>query len=325
MSTGVRRGSRRFLTAIAVGGLAACLCAVAAGPAVAATASKISSRGTTAAADAARSARAVAAARTAMEHLKVGMHATDHRLPSTRLQANDHLLPSRVPSISNSTVASNNWSGYADDNTQRNSYTQVSGSWTVPAVICGSNTSAASFWVGLDGYNSGTVEQAGTSALCDDGTASYYTWWEMYPTDTEQIVGDTVSPGDSIYAQVVDEGGGNYALQVTDYSNPADSLYTVQSCAATCADASAEWIAEAPFSQFGFLPLADYQSWSVTGATVTSGSPPAGTAAGYAAQGTITSFPDDSFSMYNPDTGDGLSVPGPVSGGGFTTYWSDST
>jgi hypothetical protein len=137
----------------------------------------------------------------------------------------------------------------------------------------------------------------------------------MYPTTPyEQLVGDTVSPGDSIYAQVVDVGGGNYALQLADYSNPADSFYTVQSCASGCADASAEWIAEAPSGLFGTLPLADYQSWSLTGASVTSGY-----------QGNITSFPDDYILMLNSSTGDILSFPSWTAGSDFITYWGNST
>jgi hypothetical protein len=105
VSTGVKYRSRRFLTAIAVGGLAAGLCAGAAGSAAAGTSSTISSARTTTAAHAAssaRSARAMAAARAALEHLKVGLHATGHRLPSTGLQA-IHRLSLQASSNSNFT------------------------------------------------------------------------------------------------------------------------------------------------------------------------------------------------------------------------------
>jgi putative intracellular protease/amidase len=310
---------KRFLTAIAVGGLTAGLCAGAAGSAAAGTSSTNSSARTTTAAHAAssaRSARALAAARAELEHLKVGLHATDHRLPSTGLQAFGHRLSLHASSISTFTLRkSRNWSGFADDNTQGNTYTQVGAHWTEPAVICGSSLSLVTFWVGLDGLNSGTVEQVGTGAECYQGNAYYYTWWEMYPTNAEQVVGLTVSPGDSIDAQVVDEGGGNYSLEVTDQSNPADSFSTTQSCAAVCADASAEWVAEAPSGSNGVFPLADYQSWSVSGATATSGS-----------QGTVTSFPYEWVFMFNLNTGDLLSYPaGYPSGGNFTTTWLNSS
>jgi hypothetical protein len=164
--------------------------------------------------------------------------------------------------------AARNWSGWSDDDTQGNSYTQVGASWTVPAISCSGGLSGVDLWVGLDGLTDGTVEQAGTGAQCFDGVPFYYTWWEMYPTNSVQIVGETVSPGDSIYAQVVDQGGGNYSLHVADYSNSANSFFTTQACPNDCADASAEWIAEAPEGSGYVLPLADYGTWSVTAATM---------------------------------------------------------
>jgi hypothetical protein len=89
---------------------------------------------------------------------------------------------------------STNWSGYVDTNSGGHTYSEVSGNWTEPTATCTSTNSDAAFWVGLDGFTSATVEQAGTLAVCGDGTASYYTWWEMYPTDALQIVGETVNP-----------------------------------------------------------------------------------------------------------------------------------
>jgi len=51
----------------------------------------------------------------------------------------------------------------------------------------------------FDGFNNGTVEQAGTAATCSygaDPTPSYYAWWEMYPTNNIQVAPLNVSPGD---------------------------------------------------------------------------------------------------------------------------------
>src|SRR6185369_1208757 len=47
---------------------------------------------------------------------------------------------------------STNWAGYAVAGSR---YTSVSASWTQPAVSCTSTNTWSSFWVGLDGYNSG--------------------------------------------------------------------------------------------------------------------------------------------------------------------------
>ena len=56
-------------------------------------------------------------------------------------------------------------------------------------MTCTSATSLAAFWVGIDGYSSSSVEQDGTLVECYRGTAYYYTWWEMYPTNAIQVVG----------------------------------------------------------------------------------------------------------------------------------------
>jgi hypothetical protein len=255
-------------------------------------------------------ARAMAAARNAIRHLKIGEHATAHRAATHRASAH------AVRITGQNQVETYNWSGYADDNSAGNTYTEVAGSWTEPAVSCtsDSDTELAAFWVGIDGYSTDSVEQDGTLAECYDGAVYYYTWWEMYPSNAIQVVGDTLSPGDSIYAYAADEGGGNYYLSVTDYSNSADSFSTEQSCS-DCADGSAEWIAEAPSGGGGIYPLPDYGTWTVSGATVTSGY-----------QGVISSFPDDEITMID-SSGNPESVPGPLNstGDGFTTYWESSS
>ena len=54
-------------------------------------------------------------------------------------------------------TSSTNWSGYA---AASGTYTSVSASWAQPAGTCTSRTAQySSFWVGLDGYSSGRVEQ----------------------------------------------------------------------------------------------------------------------------------------------------------------------
>ena len=54
-------------------------------------------------------------------------------------------------------TSSTNWSGYAADS---GTYTSVSASWVQPTGTCSSRTDQySSFWVGLDGYSSDSVEQ----------------------------------------------------------------------------------------------------------------------------------------------------------------------
>jgi len=150
------------------------------------------------------------------------------------------------------------------------------------------------------------VEQDGTLAQCYHGSAYYYTWWEMYPTNSIQTVGTAVRPGDSISASVV-RSGSTYTLKVTDSTRSGDSFSTSQSCSG-CANSSAEWIAEAPSGRQGILPLANFGTWTESGATVNSG--------------VISSFPDDEITMVN-SSGSVKAQPGPLngSGSGFTVTW----
>lgn len=71
------------------------------------------------------------------------------------------------------TASSTNWSGYA---VLGSSFTSAQGSWIVPTANCSGvrGEQYAAFWVGLDGYNSDTVEQTGTLSDCQGKTPSYY-------------------------------------------------------------------------------------------------------------------------------------------------------
>lgn len=245
-------------------------------------------------------AQAAQVARQALRHLSVGQHAADHRVSRPSL---------RVKGLSQ--VQSTNWAGYADTGS---GFSTVTGSWTEPGVSCTSTTSLAAFWVGIDGYSSSSVEQDGTLIECYRGAAYYYTWWEMYPTNAIQVVGSTLHAGDSITASVV-RSGTSYTLKVTDSSRSADSFSTTQTCS-SCANSSAEWIAEAPSGSSGVYPLSDFSSWTESGATVKAGS----------TSGVISSFTDDELTMIN-SSGATKALPGALnsSGNGFGVTWERSS
>jgi Peptidase A4 family len=246
------------------------------------------------------SARAAAVARATLKHLAIGQHASNHLASRPTL---------RVKGLSQ--VTSTNWSGYADTS---ETFSSLAGSWTEPSVSCTSTTSLAAFWVGIDGYSSDSVEQDGTLVECYEDTAYYYTWWEMYPTNDIQVVGETLKAGDSITASVV-RSGTSYTLKVTDSTHTADSFSTTRTCS-SCANSSAEWIAEAPSGSSGVYPLSDFHSWSLTGATVSTTS----------TSGAISTFPDDEITM--TDSAKNVEAqPGALnsSGNGFGVTWDRSS
>jgi len=161
-------------------------------------------------------------------------------------------------------VDSENWSGYAVTGT---SFTQALGSWTVPEVNCSetpatrSTNAYASFWVGIDGYTSSTVEQIGTDSDCDytsDGSVPiYYAWYEFYPANAYEITGVEVSPGNQISAEV-SYSGSEFTVEITNETT-GQSFSKTESIR-KAKRTSAEWIAEAPCCARGgnFLPLSDF-------------------------------------------------------------------
>jgi Peptidase A4 family len=255
----------------------------------------------TAGASQAPGAAAARAALSSIRLFKIGHHSPDLRVPTSQRE---------IDGVSQ--VESTNWSGYADTGS---GFSQAAGSWTEPSASCSRNTTSyAAFWVGIDGYSSSTVEQDGTIIECLRGHAYQYSWWEMYPTNDIQVVGSSVAAGDSITASVV-RSGTSYTLAVTDSTHPANSFSTNQSCS-DCANTSAEWIAEAPSGSSGILPLADFGSWTETGATVTEGS----------TSGVISSFTDDEITMVD-SSGRVKAQPGALngSGNGFGVTWERSS
>ena len=111
--------------------------------------------------------------------------------------------PDRV--IDNVTVSeSTNWSGYA---VTGSGFTNAKGSWTVPSVNCSATPNTySSFWVGIDGWTSSTVEQTGTDSDCSGTTPSYYAWYEFYPKGSYLISSVPVAPGNKMSAEVVYSG-----------------------------------------------------------------------------------------------------------------------
>jgi hypothetical protein len=247
-----------------------------------------------------KNAQAKAAAVAFVKTLRVGFHSHSHPVIGH--------ARSQVSALTQ--VTSTNWSGYADTGS---SFSAVSASWTEPTPSCsGRTTSLAAFWVGIDGYSSSSVEQDGTLIECYHGSTYQYTWWEMYPTNAIQVVGQSLAAGDAITASVT-RSGTSYTLKVTDSTHSANSFTTTQSCSASsCVDSSAEWIAEAPSGSGGVEPLAKFSTWSDASSAVTEGS----------TAGVISSFTDDEITMI---TSSGATEAQPSAlngaGNGFTVTW----
>jgi hypothetical protein len=198
---------------------------------------------------------------------------------------------------------SSNWSGYAVTG-GTNAFNSVSASWTEPSASC-SGRAFSSFWVGLDGFNSQSVEQTGTDSDCGlGGNPKYYGWYEMFPAAPVNF-SNPVSPGDSMSASVT-VSGDNYTLSLTD--NTQGWNQTIHQAQSGLSNSSAEVITEAPSSGSGVLPLADFGTVNYSGASAN------GTAMG--------SLSPTQIIMVGAN-GDKDSTSG-ISGGSFSNTWISS-
>jgi hypothetical protein len=242
---------------------------------------------------------------------------------STRVSSNGP----REAGTTNST--STNWAGYAV--TAPTPFTDVKGSWTQPAANCSSaaastsngkggngngggsgkaHSTYSSFWVGIDGYSSNTVEQTGTDADCTGTTPAYYGWYEFYPAVPVNFT-NTVLPGDAMSGEV-SVANGQVTITLTDATQ--HWVQTATQALKNYALSSAEWIAEAPSSGH-VLPLADFGTATFTGASATGG----GTT------GSISAFTNDPITMATK-TGQVKASTSALSpdGSSFTVTWQSN-
>jgi Peptidase A4 family len=149
---------------------------------------------------------------------------------------------------------STNWSGYAVTG-GTGAFSSISASWTEPTGHCSGSRKYSSFWVGLDGFNSNSVEQTGSEVDCSGRTALYYSWYEMFPAAPVNYT-NTVRPGDHFTASVTFSGTSTYTLTISD-TTQGWSHSTVKNQSGL-SRSSAEVITEAPSSSSGVLPLANF-------------------------------------------------------------------
>jgi Peptidase A4 family len=160
-------------------------------------------------------------------------------------QAVFHGAPMIPVSVRNASVQSSNWGGYAVTGAS-GSVTAALASWTVPSATCGSaETSYSSFWVGIDGFSSSTVEQTGTDSDCSNGVATYYAWYEFYPKPSRGIGSISVHPGDEIGAVVVYSAKtGLFTDAIRDFTT--GQQFSTSSAVSGAQRSSAEFILESP-------------------------------------------------------------------------------
>jgi hypothetical protein len=201
---------------------------------------------------------------------------------SSRLSTHP-MIPARLPAtpaaasaIGNvRTIGSNNWSGYAV--TRRGvKFRKVTAKIIVPFLRCKKTPGTfSSAWVGLDGFNSRTVEQDGISANCTRRSKPRYAaWWGVFPRPEVQTR-MVVRPGDSITATVTfNPRTRRYRMTVTDNTRHHHFSVSRKCAGSLCKRSSAEFISEAPtlITRSGLVQssLADYGRERFAHVTITS-------------------------------------------------------
>lgn len=138
-------------------------------------------------------------------------------------------------------------------------FTCVSGAWIVPAVVPPAGSGDGDWWsvawVGIDGYNSPDVLQAGTGQHVKRSggvvTTEYFAWYEWYPNNWTEISNLAVHPGDAISTLVrytgMQNGVGQGTATVSNLTTGQSATVALTAPAGTTLSGNcAEWIMERP-------------------------------------------------------------------------------
>jgi hypothetical protein len=118
-----------------------------------------------------------------------------------------------------------NWSGYAQVATRRHTFTSVTDTIVVPTVTSSmAGTQEAADWIGIGGYGSPTLVQAGVQTVASTAnnqtTVTYDAWTEVLPQN-ENPLPLIISAGDTVTVMVQETATNTWLLLVRDGSQVA--------------------------------------------------------------------------------------------------------
>lgn len=199
-----------------------------------------------------------------------------HSLP-TQQSLSIRQLKNNVSTISlpANTQKSSNWAGYIDTPTsESSSYTNISGSWTIPNISSDQQDAVAGQWIGLGGSSSSDLLQMGTLEEVENGQVEAEVFWEKLPDVAQNIISVPVNSTINVSISKSSNSTWNLTFTVTTPSGETKTQTistTLDSSYEEGIGTSAEWISEDPSNANNQLyPLADmgtvkYQSAAVNG------------------------------------------------------------
>ena len=224
---------------------------------------------------------------------------------------------------------SSNWSGYVLPSSTI--LTQATAEWVVPHLNCVDTPNAqAGTWVGIGGMTwptggtSGSLFQTGTANNCVNGVQKESAWFELFPymSTYSLIFSDfSITAGDTILGKVGINTEGQWVAVLEDLTTGIQGVYEV----------GVGWDVSTIATNSLIVPLQQYGSgWSYSGGYSAEWIVEPGTSfANYGSEAFTnlgTSIPSWSLTASDAEeivqNGVTLSVPGAVSGDGFTVTYT---
>ncbi|HTD14222.1 MAG TPA: G1 family glutamic endopeptidase [Chthoniobacterales bacterium] len=206
-----------------------------------------------------------------------GVTAPQRRIQPQLRQTNKFHGPARLrgssrapqPNTNSILVESTNWSGYsiyASTDPFRASYLYAY--YIVPVAqqafgACTGSWDYSAQWVGIDGFVSNDVLQAGTEAdaYCSGGNKSQYygAWIEWFPLPETQISNFIVEAGDVMYVEVWNTSATQGNAYMVDFTRGESVALTFNAPSGTAlVGDSVEWIVERPEVGNSLATLTNY-------------------------------------------------------------------
>jgi hypothetical protein len=158
--------------------------------------------------------------------------------------------PLRAAAARSANATSTNWSGSAVFATAGDSIGWIEGEWTVPDPSDphgGQSSYYSSAWVGIDGWGSPDVLQAGTASSLVNGSKHVYAWWEWFPDFEVAISNFPVSAGDTMYCLICATSPTAATIYLTNDSTDQHTSFSITAPSGTSLQGNVgEWIVETP-------------------------------------------------------------------------------
>jgi Peptidase A4 family len=220
------------------------------------------------------------------------------------------------------------WAGYVAPADKNVTLRYVAADFNVPSLNCPNSRvgsqgdPSVNQFVGLDGYNDFSTEEAGILEYCinNDTTPVYTGWYALGPSMNDSTT--VISPGDAITASIYYNSSSKlYNVALEDVTTGQVIWNVAKPCQASpsCTNTSAEAISELSGGTAPQYSLADYGMENFTGGAVTSASGVKGNFASSKLWGSVELGLHDSSGVV-------LATPSSLQGGSaFSTTWHAST